>query len=430
MNNSLDSASVTGGVADQAAQDYATTPVSSESSVGAWRIGLILMGAMIALPSFMMGAELAHSLGAAGAIRACLLGGIVLMLVAIPAAYAGARSRLSTYMLISQAFGSIGGHWVNGMLSLSLLGWFGVIAMMFGDAMAAVTPNTWGGLSATTWAIGGCLLMIGSNFIGFKALDVLSWITTPLKVLLLGVSCWFAYRQFGLDFLNAEVNPAYPISTGVSIVVGGIAVGTLLTPDICRYARSPRDAMLACLLAFGLGFPLVLTLAGFPSMATHERDLVPIMLALGLGLPAMLVILLASWSTNTYNLYASTLVWGSIKPLVPRWQLALLAGLLGSACGLAGISERLTQYLMLLSIVLPPIGGVYLCNYYLSIRQSKVVVRKWQLEAFVGWSFGVAAAAFQDLWHFTLTTVPALDSLLVAAATYLIVRRILVRAVQ
>lgn len=426
--NSLKSATGTNRVVGQASQDYATIPVSREASVGAWRIGLIIMGAMIALPSFMMGAELAHSLGALGSAQACLVGGIILMLVAIPAAYAGARSKLSTYMLISEAFGSTGGHWVNGLLSFSLLGWFGVIAMMFGGAMAAVAPNTIGGLSATTWAIGGCLLMIASNFIGFKALDTLSWITTPLKIMLLGLSCWVAYRQFGLDFLQTPVTPAYSIREGVSIVVGGIAVGSLLTPDISRYARSPRHAMLACLLAFGLGFPLILMLAGFPSLATNQHDLVPIMLTLGLGLPAMLVILLAAWSTNTYNLYASTLVWASITPRVPRWQLALLAGLVGSASGLAGISEQLTQYLILLSILVPPIGGVYLCNYYLSIKQPTMVEKKWRVEAFIGWSCGVAAAALQGLWPFTLTTVHALDSLLVAAVTYLIVRRLLVRS--
>ncbi|WP_175821258.1 cytosine permease [Burkholderia sp. BCC0419] len=406
-------------------QDYSTSEVAQSATVSGWRIGLILVGVMIALPAFMMGAELSHSLGAAGAIAASFGGGVILMLIALPAAFAGARSRLSTYMLIIDAFGSVGGRVINVLLSLSLLGWFGVIAMMFGDAMRSVAPAALADVTATAWATIGCVLMIATNFIGFKALDRLSALTTPLKIALLGWSSWTAIQHYGSAALTATASTgSYSVATGISIVVGGIAVGSVLMPDICRYARTPRHALFACFLAFALGFPLILVLAGIPSLATGEHDLVPIMLKLGLGLPAIAVILLAAWSTNTYNLYASTLVWSTVTTTLPRWQLALAAGLIGSAAGLFGLSGQLTQYLIVLSIGIPPIGGVYLCNYYLSLRNGRGNTDRWHVKAFAAWGIGIAGAAAQMTWHFTLTSVPALDSLGVAAVTYLILRRI------
>ncbi|MFM0047338.1 cytosine permease [Paraburkholderia sediminicola] len=406
------------------AQDFSTHEVAQSATVNGWRIGLILMGVMIALPAFMMGAELANSLGAVGGLEASFGGGAILMLVALPAAFAGARSRLSTYMLIIDAFGSIGGRLVNVLISLSLLGWFGVIAMMFGGAMRSVAPAALANVTTTAWAAVGCLLMIATNFIGFRALDRLSALTTPLKIALLGWSSWTALRLYGSAALKAAPpTGSYPVATGISIVVGGIAIGSVLMPDICRYARSPRHAIFACLIAFGVGFPLILVLAGIPSLATGEHDLVPIMLKLGLGLPAMAVILLAAWSTNTYNLYASTLVWSTMTTTLPRWQLALAAGLIGSAAGLLGLSGQLTQYLIVLSIGIPPIGGVYLCNYYLSLRGHRGDTSQWHVKAFVAWGIGIAGSVTQMTWHLTLTSVPALDSLGLAAAAYLVLRR-------
>lgn len=407
------------------AQDYSTSEVAQSATVSGWRIGLILMGVMIALPAFMMGAELASSLGAKGGLAASFGGGFILMLVALPAAIAGAKSRLSTYMLIIDAFGSVGGRIVNVLLSLSLLGWFGVIAMMFGSAMLSVSPSALAKVTATGWAAVGCVLMILTNFIGFKALDRLSALTTPLKIALLGWASWAAFDLQGKAVLEA-VAPAgsYSVATGVSIVVGGIAIGSVLMPDICRYARSSTHAAFACLFAFGIGFPLILVLAGIPSLATGERDLVPIMLKLGLGIPAMAVILFSAWSTNTYNLYASTLVWSTVATRRPRWQLALAAGLVGSAAGLLGISGQLTQYLLILSIGIPPIGGVYLCNFYLNLRHGSREPNRWHVAAFLAWGLGVAVAFAQMAWHFTLTSVPALDSLVIAAVAYLVLRKV------
>ncbi|MDF3934537.1 hypothetical protein [Pseudomonas citronellolis] len=399
---------------DPTAAEHATRAVPAGQGLAGWRIGLILMGAMIALPSFMTGAELAHSLGPGGALLACLGGGLILLLVALPAAYAGARSRLTTYMLIMDAFGSVGGRLVNLLLSLSLLGWFGIIASLFGRAMVVAEPVALSGVPALYWSLLGCLLMLYTNLVGFRGLDGLSLLATPLKLILLGWLCWQA-----LGHAPGPVStPAYSLRHGMSLVVGGVAIGCILIPDICRFARSPGGALLACGGAFGLGFPLLLALVGLPSLASGERELVAIMLVFGLGLPAMLILLLSAWSTNAYNLYATTLVWSSIAPRLPRWSLAMLAGVVGTLAGTLGLAERFTDYLVLLSVALPPVGGVYLCNYYLGLRWPRRA-RRWRPAAFVAWAGGVLVATLHDHGAVSLVGVPALDALLIAAALYL-----------
>ncbi|MCV2438600.1 cytosine permease [Paucibacter sp. DJ2R-2] len=389
----------------------------------AWRIVLILLAVMIALPAFVMGAELSHALGAVRAIQSSLAGGAILALIAALAGAAGAHTRKTTYELITDAFGEYGARLANGVLGLSILGWYGVVAMMFGQALASVSPAL---ARAPIWALalGGCVLTTVTAMIGFRALDLLSAITTPLKMLLLAWT-FIAALSGGLSPVWSFVPAiAMPMGMGVSMVAGGLMVGAVLSPDICRFAQSPRHAALACALAYGLGFPLVLTLAGLPSLASGDKDLVRIMLTLGLGVPALLIVALTAWSTNSFNLYATTLIGSTLRPRQPPWQLTLVAGLVGTGLGLAGIGELLVPYLLWLGVCIPPIAGIYLVHVALAPSDAAIASR-WRADALIAWAVGSTWAALSPPWNLALTAVPALDSIAVSALIYGVVHRLL-----
>ena len=388
--------------------------------VGALRIVLILLAVMIALPAFVMGAELSHALGARHMAVATLSGGVILAVISAMGGAVGAHTRKTTYELIRDAFGTQGARLANGLLGLSILGWYGVIAMMFGHALSSVTPAM---AHAPVWALAlaGCALTTLTAMAGFRALDALSAVTTPLKVLLL-VWTFAAALSGGMSPVWAYIpTTALPLGAGISMVAGGLMVGAVLAPDICRFARSPQRAALACALAYGLGFPAVLMLAGLPSLVSGERDLVRIMLTLGLGVPAMLTVALTAWSTNAFNLYAATLIGGTLRPRQAPWQLALMAGILGTLFGLAGISEFLIPYLLWLGICIPPIAGIYLVNVWRGTRHDAVPAR-WHVDALIAWVAGSGWAALAPRWDWNVSPVPALESIVVCALVYRLLR--------
>ena len=149
-------------------------------------------------------------------------------------------------------------------------------------------------------------------------------------------------------------------------------------------------------------------------------DLVEIMMRLGLGLPALLVVILAAWSSNAYNLYAITLVYRTLADL-PHWKLAAIGGAFGAVMAVAGIARQLTPYLLLLGIAIPPIAGVYLSAYYTSwVLDEKPLKTTWRPDSFGAWMIGVVFAALEAPLHFSLTGIVAVDSLLVSIAAYLI----------
>lgn len=393
--------------------------------IGVFRLILNLLALMIALPAFVMGAEISHALGATQAILAYLLGGAILGSIAAMTGAAGALKRCTTYELIGEAFGLRGARVVNGVLGLSLLGWYGVIATMFGQALGSVSPAL-GVMPAWPLALCGCMLTTGTAMMGFRALNLLSALTTPLKVLLLAWTFGAALRGGTGALWTYAPGTLTPLGSGVSMVVGGIVVGVVLSPDICRFAISPRLAAFGAGLAYGLGFPLVMILSGLPSLVSGERDMVKIMLALGLGVPAVLTVVLTAWSTNSFNLYAITLVARTLAPRAPAWRLALLAGVIGTVMGLLGISALLLPYLLWLGIAIPPIAGIYLVNVKLG---TPTQAAPWRVEAFVSWLIGSGWAALAPRWGWSLTPVAALDSILVSAAVYLALRRMSTSAI-
>jgi len=392
--------------------------------VNGFRIAMILMGALIALPAFVMGSELNQSLGTTKAIVASLCGGFVLACIAAAAAVVGAHSRLSSYELIVLAFGTTGGKLINGVLSIVMVGWFAVVASLFGDA-ALQSGADLIGVGAKGWVAIGCVLMIATTLMGFRALDILATLTTPLKLLLLAVTVGVALSRTTTAHLWVEpATPALTLGGGISFVVGGVIVGALLTPDLARLATTRVQAALAGFLAFAVGQPLVLILAGIPARLTGESNLVEIMVKLGLGLPAILVVILSAWSSNAYNLYAITLVYRTLSRQ-PLWRLAAFGGAFGAAMALAGIAARLTPYLVLLGIAVPPIAGVYLSSYYAHWISREVQSNvAWRWSSLVAWLLGVSLAALESPLGFSLTGMVALDSLLISIIAYAALHRI------
>jgi cytosine permease len=387
---------------------------------GAVRIALVIVAGLVALPAFAIGAELDAALGVKGVIEASLGGGAILASVAVLAAIAGARSGLSTYALIINAFGIQGGKLVNFILAAVLLGWFGVTLMMFASSATQGLASLELRSPSLLWALAGSAAMTITALIGFRALEAVARISAPLKFILL---FWAALAALGshagASLWQVPVVPKMSLVSATSLAAGGMIAGALLTPDICRFARSAMQAAIGCGIAFGLGFPLVLSVAAIPAQMSGQRDIVLIMISLGLGLPALLIVALAAWSMNAQNLYSTSLIFATLAPKQTHARLAVAAGVLGAFVGLSGISQHLVPFLSMLSIGVPPVAGVYLMHFYFSHDGGRAgAANAWSATALASWVLGSGVAGLEVWWHFTLSSVTAIDTLLVSACAY------------
>lgn len=401
-----------GGTGDE----FAVTTVPESARTSAYSIAAMLLAANISLPSLVMGGRLGADLGFAATVKACFSGGVLLAILTAICAYAGARSRLTTYLLIVRAFGERGGAVVNLLLACSAIGWFAVVLMLFTDTMVRVAPG-----ALMLWAVGGTVLMAWTTVIGFRALNWLSNVMLPAKLGLLIWAVWAAVSVHGTRF-PAPPNTSAAMTDGAAIafVVGGWVVGAVVAPDFTRYARQVGGGALACALALGVGYPVVLIAAAIPVMLGGDGSFLDAMAQLQMGFVAVAIVLLASWANGAINLYCGSLMLATVFRHRRRSVLVGIAAVTGVTLGIAGIAERLVPFLTVLSLVVPPIAGVYLPRFFLDERRgAPLPPRDWDTGAIAALAAGIAVAGMGQLTGRGLTGIGAIDALLVSAAAYL-----------
>nr|WP_240946267.1 cytosine permease [Pseudomaricurvus alkylphenolicus] len=408
-------------------------PVDQERSVSWKNIALIKIGVFISLPGFVTGVKVGNQIGLEASVYVFFIAGIVLGAFASICGSVGARTKLSTYYITQYAFGSRGAHLVNSIFAASLFGWFGINLVLFGKALVDVIGDS--ALGPFTWeilTIAGAILMISTVIFGFRALDRLSQFAVPLLILSLVVLVYASITQFGLENAAGSADSS-SMSAGkaISAVIGGSIVGTVIFPDICRYAISVKHGIIAAIITFSIAKPLITLSSAIPSLATGEREIMAILDALNLGMIALVIVVFTTWTSNNGNLYGASLGLSTIFKGRRYWQLALGSGVVGTLLALSGVMDDILPFLHLLGIAIPPVAGIYIADFYIlnggKYRPfSHSTMAGIRYPSIVAWSLACAAgyASLNDLY--VLTTVPALDSVIVAASVLCVLDRILI----
>jgi cytosine permease len=393
--------------------------------VPGYRVALICIGIAFTLTGLYVGSELALTLGLATGIRAIVIGSLVLCLMSVPAAMVGAQTRLSTYMIVSNVFGKAGAKLVNLVLALVLLGWYAVTAELFGRTcyltMAGYfssTPPQW------VFTVGCSGLVIMTTVFGFRAIDRLSLLVAPLLVLLTGYVAWRALAHVPWPAMLAMPGTQVDLSTGISAVIGGMIVNVVLMPDVTRYSRSTFDCALISITGNGLGAGGALILAMLPALAFHEVDPMKYMAALGLVGIAFITLVLSTWTINAINLYSTGLVTSTALRNTAYGRIVIGCGIIGTIAAVIGIADRLIGFLVLLGLVVPPIAGVYLTDFFVlgrrdyaadrHLRQSDVT----NINGILACTLGGAIGVLTYTTHSSITGVPTIESFVSAGLLY------------
>ncbi len=204
----------------------------------------------------------------------------------------------------------------------------------------------------------------------------------------------------------------------ISQVVAIFITGTVISPDVARWAKTPRDAVLSTFFGFLIGNSLMLMIAIIFVKATGTQEVSKIFLGLGMGIPAIMILVLGQWTTNDNNLYSSALGFSVIFKKIPRYLIAIIVGLIGTGLAVIGIYDYFIDFLIYLTAFIAPIGGIYVAQFFF-VDQSRITSfsREQQIIPFCPISVGVWAIAtlvafattpkpYGFEW-FSITTIPA-----------------------
>lgn len=392
-------------------------------------LALIHMGMLTALDQFMLGAVLGHSMSVKDAFLAITGGSIIFFIVTFGLGYAGMKEGLSGSMLSRWCgFGRAGSALVGLLIAVSLMGWFGVQNAVFARSLDYFTGGIMGFKAAA--ALSGLTLTVLVAF-GIGALKYTARIAVPLFLLNVIYISWTIFSGNG-HLPLAEPSSPLTVSAGITLVVGGAIVASLITPDITRYSRSGASVFWMVMLTIFMGEYLVNGLAVWLALKLNTSDVVTIMSQASAGM-GFLVVIFSTLRINDLNLYSSSLgVANFIEVLTGRkvsyLVLVLFAGLASTTLSVMGILDRFVDFLTLLGIFFPPVIGVMLTDYYL-FKTHRGELNRTRADGNMpaetlryGVNAVVASLAGGAAGYLITEGVPALTSLLAGCLAYCLLR--------
>lgn len=407
---------------------YDRRPVPQSETVSGTGLALITFGIGMTLPVFWLGADVTQKVGFSTAslvfIGVCAVLGLLCALTAM----VGVRTRLSTYMILQFSFGRHGAKLINLTMAVTLLGFYAATADIFGSTVASALQSSWG-IVTPAWVhcIWGSILMTLMAIYGLRGLDRLSIYSVPLMALFMLFALYLGFQRAAPGQLGGFAGSGDSLALAIASTIGMVILTPVLMPDFTRYARTEKDALIA-ILGMAAGFPFVLIVGGLLSIITGQSEIMLIMASLGVLLPALAVLVFSTWITNTANLYSATLTLATVSRTA-SWKLTVGGSVLATGLAVGGFMTHFLDFVMALSIVIPPLASIYVTDFFV-VRQQRYDIDALKQScafgwpALISWALASAVAWMTSFEGWTLTSQPTLDSLLVALVAYLVLHRL------
>lgn len=417
-------------------EDYALESVPEDKRQGWIKQSLVWIAGIVALSATALGGALGSGLDLTTAIIVSVIGTFLLSIISALCCIVGAKTGLSTALVSSFALGRYGSIAVSIVIATSLFGWFGVQLDLFGSSLQKVILDVFHlNVSPAILMIIGGMLMTLTACIGYSAIEKLSTFAVPLLAILLIGSVYMTAKEFTFQQLNNMPLSEQPltIGLGISTVIGSLAVGAIIGPDISRYAKTTKDAAISAVVSYFVGYAIVLIIAAVLAKATSEVDVIAIMIGIGWGTGGMLVLIFAQWTTNNTNIYSSALGFSVLFKKIPKYILTIIAGIIGTALAVGGIYDHFIPFLSILSVFIPPIGGIYTADYIVRHEWYKAEyihqVAKVRVSSLLIWG-GAAIIAFMTtpsptgFGLFSLTGAAGIDAFIIAFVAQFITEKV------
>jgi len=390
-----------------------------------YRIAMILLGIAIT-PVLLSSSSLGSQLSSLALIKVVVIGGIILTILSGITICVGEKARLPTYGIVKYPFGEKGAIAINVLLAISLFGWIAVTANMFGHSVHDLLAQQGLEIPVPLLVAVGCVIFVAATAFGFELLGKVAQFAIPVIALML---CYCVYvAANGMIAVPAGFTD---MNTGVAVstVVGTIIVLVATLPDFGSFVHDRKHALIGAVLTFLIAYPLLYWAGATPSGISGKGSLLGAMAVFGAVLPAALLLIFATVTGNAGNMFQGTLVVSTLFTRFPKWQITVALGVLAVIVGSMDIMAWFIPFLLFLGIATPPVAGIYIADFLLYRRggyDERLLATDPQVKVltFVAWVIGSLVGFMTVKGVFSLTSIPSLDSIIVACACYAIFSRV------
>ena len=316
--------------------------------------GLLWFGAGISIAEILTG-MLLSPLGWEKGLWAIFIGHIIGGAVMLGAGIMGARSRCSAMETVSFSFGKEGARFFAGINVIQLIGWTAVMIVSAAAAAEIIVS-----LGMALWD-----LIIGALI----ALWIIMGMTTLGRVNVLVMTALFLLTAvlsgtiFGADTAAA---PSGTITFGGAVELA-VAMPLSWLPvisDYTREAEKPVKATVVSCLTYFAASSWMFVIGMGAALFTGESDIAKIMLGAGLGVSAIVIILLSTVTTTFLDAYSAGVSGRALTTCLSEKGQALIATALGTLLAITVDASRFEDFLYFIGSVFAPMTAIMLADYF------------------------------------------------------------------
>ena len=356
---------------------------------------------------------------------------ICIPMLMVFAGIVGSDLGLNSSMTSTRAFGMTGANFTMALVVfIAEAGWFAVqtatCAMAFNTLLEVFNVSFPFWASCVIW---GAIMCITAVY-GVKWMSVLNYIAVPLLLILCIYGAVHSVNVAGWDTITNTVTAnAMSIPAAVSTVIGLFALGATCNSDYTRYCRTRADVVKATVLGVLPAATIMIMVGAIMALGTGNYDVTSMFAGLGLPILSMVVLVLATWTTNTGNAYMSGLAACKMFSVKDKHRpiVTMIVGILGIVMAIMGLADFLNTYISIIGAVVPPIMGIIIADYWVICKGNRNIWKPKKGINWVGiisWVLGGGFALLETLGILTVLS-PALDGVIIAFAAYIVLYKLL-----
>ena len=373
---------------------------------------LIWFGAGVSLAEILTGtyfAPLGMGRGLAAILLGHLIGGVLFFLAGL----IGGRERKSSMETAKMSFGAKGGMLFALLNVVQLVGWTGI--MIYDGALATNQIFEFG---IPLWSIVIGVLIIVWIAVGVTNLGLLNKITMALLFVLTVVLSVVIFREGNPGATSTEV---FTFGMGVENAVAMPLSWLPVISDYTRESEKPFKATLWSTITYSLVSCWMYVIGMGPALYTGGSNIADIMLKAGLGIAALLIMILSTVTTTFLDAFSAGVSAESLSKKLNGKTMGIIATVIGTLGACFFVMDNIMNFLYLIGSVFAPMIAVQLTTYFILKKDSFAAAFDWP--NLIVWAIGLAV--YRLMMHVDLPTGYTLPSVLITMALCYAVNRLI-----
>lgn len=325
---------------------------------------LIWFGAGISIAEILTGSYFAP-LGFSKGIAAILIGHAIGCALFFFTGYIGALSKKSSMETTRISFGKVGGSFFALLNVLQLVGWTGI--MIYDGSLAA---NGIANSASWIWALVIGALIVLWILIGITNIGKLNLVAMTALFVLTLVLCKVIF--FGKNAVVAIESAGESLSFGAAVELA-VAMPLSWLPLISDYTKDsakPFAATLASTLTYFAVSCWMYIIGMGAALLTGTSDIAQIMLKAGLGIPALVIIVLSTVTTTFLDAFSAGISFRAIFKNANTKIVGIIVALVGTIAAVFYPMDNITDFLYLIGSVFAPMTAILIADFFVTKNES------------------------------------------------------------